>query len=104
MSMSQTLRDAILSSVNSHQGIKGVELVLQVMGKVGMGGFTEREYQNTLAELLIDGDIVEIEYSLPSMSYRLKSLFFPKGTTFNVPETKGGVSIDDWNDSILHRP
>ena len=79
-----SLRDTILTSVNSHQGIKGVELVLNVMGCVGPVMFDDREYTLELSRLLDEGEIIEVEYSLPQMSYRIKSLYFPKGTQLHV--------------------
>lgn len=36
-----------------------------------------------LIELMVkEGEIVELEYSLPDSNYRIKSMFFPKGTVF----------------------
>lgn len=78
-----TLREAILVSVNSHQGMKGVDLVLNVMGLVNCMKFTDVEYQQELESLLKNGEVVELEYILPQLNYRIKSMYFPKGTVFN---------------------
>jgi hypothetical protein len=94
------LREAILTTVNSHQGIKGVELVLNVMGMVGPVMFDDREYMLELSRLLDEGEIIEIEYALPTMEYRLKSLYFPKGTRINAPEAH---TINDGGATVLHR-
>lgn len=92
-----SLRDAILATVNSHQGVKGVELVLNTMG-LASKLFDDREYMLELSRLLDEGEIIEVEYSLPQMDYRIKSLYFPKGTQFNVPKNEA----NDRSDASLH--
>lgn len=77
-----TLREAILISVNSHQGVKGVDLVLNVMGIIGPFKVNHEELVSELAQLVLNKEIVELEYILPQMDYRIKSIYFPKGTTF----------------------
>lgn len=95
-----SLRDAILNTVNSHQGIKGVELVLNVMGSVGPVMFDDREYMLELSRLLDSGQIVEVEYTLPTMDYRIKSLYFPKGTKVHASQSN---TIDDGDITALPR-
>lgn len=74
------LKEAILSTIKSIPGIKGVDLVLNVMGQINPTRFNDQEYFMALDELLKREEIVEVEYMLPDMEYRIKSIYFPKGT------------------------
>lgn len=74
------MRDIILNMVNAHQGIKAVDLALKVMSEVNPVIFNIEEYWDALNSLIGSKEIVEIEYTLPQLSYRLKSIYFPKGT------------------------
>lgn len=76
------LRETILALINANSGLKAVELVCKVMGVVNPLMFKNIEYQDTLEQLLKEGEIVELEYILPQLNYRVKSLYFPKGTKF----------------------
>jgi hypothetical protein len=78
-----TYRDAILNGVNSHQGIKGVELVIHTMGLINPLKFDDEEYHQTVEQLIKEEEIIELEYILPQLEYRVKSLYFPKGTKFS---------------------
>ena len=65
-------RDRILQVVIGEQGCKAVSLVVQV------------RHANTLvvlSEMIGNGEIVEVEYTLPSMPDRLKSFLLPAGST-----------------------
>lgn len=78
-----TLREAILTTVNTRNGVNGVDLVLNCMGLFGPW-FEDKDYMFLLAELVSSGEIVELEFILPSMDYRVKSIYFPKGTKLYV--------------------
>ena len=78
-----TLREAILTTVNTRNGVNGVDLVLNCMGLVSPW-FEDKDYMFQLAELVSSGEIVELEFILPSMDYRMKSIYFPKGTKLYV--------------------
>jgi len=78
-----SLREAILTAVNTRNGINGVDLVLDCMGLVSPW-FDNKDYIFQLAELVSSGEIVELEFILPQMDYRLKSIYFPKGTKLYV--------------------
>lgn len=38
----------------------------------------------TVEELVMEGELVEIEYVLPSMQYRIKSFLLPKNTNLDI--------------------
>jgi hypothetical protein len=86
----QKIREHIIQVVNDSQGIKGVELSCKLIeflilniNKKGDVPVTiySNYFQNIMDDLVKSGDIIEIEYILPNMSYRIKSMFFPKGTS-----------------------
>lgn len=77
------VREAILTTVNIRQGINGVDLVLTVMGIVGPLKLDNEEYNKELEALVKAAEIVELEYILPQMNYRIKSIYFPKGTVIH---------------------
>ena len=80
-----TTKEAILTSINTHQGIKAVELVLDVL-RLSNPFLDGEEYHKELESLVESGEIVELEYVLPQMGYRAKSIYFLKGTTFPIQE------------------
>lgn len=82
MDVTTELREAILTTVNSHQGVKGVELVVNVMGIINPLLFNHHEYAKTIQSLVDSGEIIELEYTVPQVDYRIKSLYFPRGTEF----------------------
>ncbi len=95
--------EAINRTVNSHQGIKGVDLVIQVMGHINPCMFDQELYSRTLEFLVATGEVVELEYTLASMEYRIKSIYFPKGTQFNGA-SKQHAEINDGHIVLLPRP
>lgn len=76
------LRGIILEKVNQSTGIKGSELATEVCVRFMEGGInvTIENYRLLIEQLVKEGEIVEIEFCLPSMPERIKSIFFPKGT------------------------
>ena len=77
-----SLREAIIDTINAHQGIKGVYLVIKVMEVINPVQFSHNDYQEELKILINEKEIVELEYTLPTIAYRIKSIYFPKGTIF----------------------
>jgi len=68
----------ITQVVNNHQGIKAVELVVEVMQQSAEMDLSM--YEDALVDCIKDGEIVEVEYTIPAMDYRVKSLYLPKGS------------------------
>lgn len=76
----QEAKQAIIKYIESIQGCKATELVSQeslipVFKKFGL---------YILQELVDEKQIIEFNYVLPSMSYREKSFYLPKGTKVKV--------------------
>lgn len=76
------LRSRIITIVNSSQGLKGVELSTRLAGE--FLEFTGEEILHEIFDLIENGQLVEIEYELPTMMYRTKSFILPKGTAINI--------------------
>lgn len=80
------LDEVITNLVNNHQGIRATELVLATMSVMGPVNFTHDEYSTAVESLVQAKEIVELEYILPQMDYRVKSIYFPKNTRIIVNE------------------
>lgn len=72
------IKSIIKKTVNNNQGIKATELVLEVMHQ--SSDMNLDAYEDALMELIKEGEIVEVEYTLPQMDYRVKSWYLPKDT------------------------
>jgi len=75
-------KGAICALVEQAQGCKALELI----AKLGSEQVWVIEEVNSwtaielIEELVEEGELIEIEYTLPNMSYRVKSFLLPKGT------------------------
>lgn len=78
------VKELIKRVVNEHQGIKAPELVVLVVQQCAEFPFDHESYDEALTELIAEGEIVEVEYTLPSMDYRVKSIYLPKDTLVEV--------------------
>lgn len=80
-----TPREAVLEAAEN--GKKGVELVTDVVMKLGEEGLLEAEASLDLPiilqKMVEEGELVEIEYVLPGTD-RIKSFYLPKGTEVRV--------------------
>lgn len=74
-----TIRTLILAHVIDVQGCKATELAKAVSKQLA-GNLTENEITEELNKLVAAHELIEIEYTLPEMPYRLKSFYLPIGT------------------------
>ena len=72
------MKEKVIELVNDFGPIKATELVVRLIDIQGTN------ITDILDELVKNGDIIEVEYTLPQMDYRVKSLYFPKGTIIGV--------------------
>lgn len=86
----ESVERAILDTVRKSTGIKGTELALKVITLVHPRTFESAEYITILNMLVHSGQILELEYIVPQTSYRIKSIYFPKGTTLRFGSIKIG--------------
>jgi hypothetical protein len=89
----EQLQVAIAHILSVHGPMKGVDLCLKVMAHLHPALFEREEYELVLQNMVAAGDILEIEYILPSMDYRIKSIFFPKGTRFPLDESRQAIHM-----------
>lgn len=74
---------------NVEAGIKQTELVVKVVSDLfkGEDGGIESDFDSIVSvikELIDRGEILELEYTLPHLSYRIKSFLLPKGSSITV--------------------
>jgi hypothetical protein len=77
------MREKIIEIVNEFGPIKATEIVVRFM----TNNEPDQNITDVLDELVKNGDIIEVEYTLPQMNYCVKSMYFPKGTEVQI--TKG---------------
>ena len=84
--------DFIIQTVNEKAPIKATELACLVT-EAGCKGECCQLSVDALFVLLNnmvnDGDLVEVNYILPTMDYREKTLYFPKGTKVLIQLQQG---------------
>ena len=83
------LKDAIMGVVISHNGCKGTELPVLFAKTYSEDEqiwplFIAANVLEALTELVAEKYLVEIEYVLPTMTYRTKSFYLPAGTRVEV--------------------
>lgn len=69
----------ILDTLKAKQGCKAVELVS--VPEIANCGYDPIDL---ISELVAEGKITEIEYTLPGMEYRLKSFYLPEGSSIRM--------------------
>ena len=74
------LKRAIVEMVEEEQGVKATELIPQIAIKHPELIVVLNDLPETLEQLVHEGELVEVEYVLPLMSYKTKSWYLPKGT------------------------
>lgn len=79
-----SLKDAIINLVEVSSGLKGTDLVIKLMDITGPTQFSHDMFLRVIGKLIKEGEVIELEYVLPHMDYRVKSIFFPKKTIVYV--------------------
>lgn len=78
----EQLQVAIAHLLNVHGPLNGVDLALKVMSHLHPALFSREDYELVVQTMVETGEILEIEYILPQVDYRIKSMYFPKMTKF----------------------
>jgi len=81
MSLMQ-LREWIVGYVTRHQGCKAVQLAADAVGE--FPSISSHDILESIGHLVKNGELVEVEYNLPEMPYRVKSFLLPKGTNLYI--------------------
>lgn len=74
----QTIRRAMIDAVEGAQGLKATEMAAIVAAEIGVTA-VDGPFAETLDALIREGEIVEVEYTVPDLPYRVKSFLLPKG-------------------------
>ena len=77
----QDAKNILIGKITSLQGIKATQLAAEEEIAVGLASF---DVPQLLEELVAEKRLIEIEYSLPDMNWRLKSFYLPVGTKLSV--------------------
>lgn len=80
------LDDFVLTLIQDKAPIKAVDLALEIAKH--RHGIGERDITETLERLVSAGLVKEVEYVLPNMAYRVKSMYFPEGTELRIVTPK----------------
>lgn len=72
-------KNILLRRILDFQGCKAIELAAAVAQDIGEHSCTE-----LLSELVATGEIVEVEFILPSQDFKKKSFLLPQGTEVRV--------------------
>lgn len=70
----------VKETIESLQGCKVNELA--AMEEIACASFNL--WADALSPLILSGDVIEIEYTVPHVPNRLKSFLLPKGSTIRV--------------------
>ena len=86
--MTQSVKDLILHFVGLNGAIKATDLAFQVTEAwCSQPNVPQRiDFVAVLEQLVKDGEVVEVEYVLPSQPHRIKTVIFPKGTEITYPK------------------
>lgn len=74
------MKHAILEVINLRAPIKEVDLALAVMEIMNPQKFDIVEFRSSLEDLIKYSQVVELEYVNSDTDYRIRSIFFKKGT------------------------
>ncbi len=71
----KTLRETIKNHVRNNPGIKGIQLIVEIMSQEI--GESEIDLPDLICCMVEDGELREEEYTDPAIPYRTKSKYFP---------------------------
>ena len=97
-------KQAIIEVINNHQGCKSTEIPAGLLKK-SVESIFDYGISNLLEELVREDKVIEIEYTLPNMEYRIKSFYLPAKTNYKV--TTGTIvssRIPTEGDKLLWNP
>lgn len=79
------VKKIVVEKITELQGVKATTLVTELPNEViEWGSVRKNDILQVFEELVKDGEILEIEYVLPSINYRTKSFYVPKDTKITI--------------------
>jgi hypothetical protein len=79
------IKNLIVAAIEGKQGCKTTELIVipsLIQAVVEMRG----DFMALIQELIDEGRIIEIEYTVPNLDWRIKSFLLPAGSTIHWPK------------------
>lgn len=76
------IKAQIKEFINNSNGIKATDLILKLISTNPLP--EDLNYISCIEKLVQDGDIIEIEFNVPKMDYRIKSFYLPHGTRIKI--------------------
>ena len=73
------LKEILKCEINRSNGLKITELIVMMPREVITRSCVDDIYK-AIEELVKEKEVIEIEYTLPHMSYKIKSFLLPKDT------------------------
>lgn len=83
------IKTSIIDFVSKRPGCTPIELVCGI----AFGENFAVDVPVLLEKLVDEGSLIEVEYVLPTMDYRTKSILFPKGTDIEFSKGTEGLSL-----------
>ena len=76
------IKSQIKTFINCSHGVKATDLILKLISNNPITD--DLNYITCVEELVKSGDIIEIEFTVPQMDYRIKSFYLPVGTRIKI--------------------
>jgi hypothetical protein len=81
----EEMMQKMVEMINADGPIKGSELVVRFIKRhVADPNIGAYDVTILLDALVTNGEIIEIEYTVPTMNYRVKSMYFPAGSEITI--------------------
>ncbi len=71
------------------RALKSTDLAIRSVTMMHPATFSTNEFHSTIDRMVADGDLNEIEYTLPDRPHQIKSIYFPKGTVIESIKVNG---------------
>lgn len=85
----EQLKEKIIAYVNKHPGCTAVELVVGVTNP----DLYSVDMPKAIGELVDSGSLCEVEYALPHMKYRCKSVFFSATSSLELRKEATSIKL-----------
>jgi hypothetical protein len=80
----EKLKEILEAIINNSTGIKAIELACEIADFIHTNNYDSNQIQQSIEELLADEKICELEFIIPKLDYKIKSIYFPRGTKANL--------------------
>ena len=88
--LTQKIKRQIVAAVDGKQGCKATELIADANLVEALVEFGAHRLMELVDQLIIDGLLIEIEYIVPTIHWRIKSFLLPAGSEVRWPKEEEG--------------